>query len=191
MQRMSKPVVICGMLLAAMLAPCIAGDKELEGLLGLATGLDDENHRTLNVEDITRIPVPATVRRRESWWESERSQVEKWESTPVCFEGYLYSASEEEVFWSKEPVTMITVGNYQSGQESNNQSTGLPVVKGYINQATRQEKKDWKLDSFRPLKGQKIKVFGRLVWDNFQTREWLLIITRIYYFENNLQVELR
>lgn len=148
--------------------------------------LTPDHYYQLDIGDLDKLPRPENTRKRQHWWSSEYAPIEKWETTGVKFAGYLHGAEWAQEFWTKPESNSLLVffGDYPHASEKRK------ILRCYIPDTAKHPTWTERALNAASKNNSQVVIYGRLVWDNYLTKEWVLILNRIQVKQNNVMVDL-
>jgi len=145
-----------------------------------------EQYYQLDISDLDKLPRPENIRKRQHWWPRDFEPLQKWESTGIKFAGYFHGSEYVEEFWTKPETTSLLVffGDYPHA------SAKRKILRCYIPDVSKHP--TWAPRAFHSLSNRntRVVIYGRLVWDNYRTKDWVLVLNRIQVEQNNVMVDL-
>jgi len=160
--------------------PAFGNDRKLTNLFNEQRSHDQ--YFKLDMNDLARLPRPEMTRKRQHWWPSESEPLEKWENRGTKFTGFFHGSHEINEFWTRPgiPSHMVFFGDYPHATETR------PMLACYI--PFPELHPTWKLRTLNTLSTRNVPVtiYGRLLWENYRTKNWVFILEKIEIKENNI-----
>jgi hypothetical protein len=148
--------------------------------------MDFDHYYQLDIADLDKLPRPKSIRKRQQWWPSEFEPIQKWENIGVKFVGYLHGSEYVQEFWTTPEVYSLLVffGDYPHASDKRK------ILRCYIPDPDKHPTwTDRALNSISKYNNQ-VVIYGRLIWDNYLTKDWVLVLQRIQVEQNNVMVDL-